>query len=176
ALHDALPICVYARKILPPPLRGPRTVSARACLGKTRDRVTMATPCHGGHKQCARPWRPGVRRGYDGRGMIWQNENKIMRSRLSTGAWRWFAVAAMTAVVALTGALRAQEQGEVDTALSVSVDVSNSVDEGRYRLQMEGIAKALEDPEVLKAILNGPQGGILFSMVTWADKPKFALG
>lgn len=108
--------------------------------------------------------------------MIWQNENKIMRSRLSAGAWRWFAVSAMTAVVALTGALRAQEQGEVDTALIVSVDVSNSVDEGRYRLQMEGIAKALEDPEVLKAILNGPQGGILFSMVTWADKPKFALG
>jgi len=98
-----------------------------------------------------------------------------MRSRLSAGAWRWFAVAAMTAMVALAGALRAQEQGEVDTALIVSVDVSNSVDEGRYRLQMEGIAKALEDPEVLKAILNGPQGGILFSMVTWADKPKFAL-
>ncbi|WP_139247832.1 DUF1194 domain-containing protein [Hyphomicrobium sp. CS1GBMeth3] len=64
---------------------------------------------------------------------------------------------------------------EVDTALIVSVDVSNSVDEERYRLQMEGIAKALEDPEVLKAILNGPQGGILFSMVTWADKPKLAL-
>ena len=64
---------------------------------------------------------------------------------------------------------------EVDTALIVSVDVSNSVDDGRYKLQMEGIAKALEDPEVLKAILNGPQGGILFSMVTWADKPKFSL-
>ena len=33
----------------------------------------------------------------------------------------------------------------VDTALVVSVDVSNSVDDARYRLQMEGIAKALED-------------------------------
>lgn len=64
---------------------------------------------------------------------------------------------------------------EVDTALIVSVDVSNSVDDYRYKLQMEGIAKALEDPEVLKAILNGPQGGILIAMVTWADKPRLAL-
>ena len=99
-----------------------------------------------------------------------------MRSRVSTGAGRWIvAAAAMAAVAAFAGLVRAQEQGDVDTALIVSVDVSNSVDEHRYRLQMEGIAKALEDPEVLKAILNGPQGGILFSMMTWADKPKLAL-
>jgi len=69
----------------------------------------------------------------------------------------------------------AQQAGEVDTALIVSVDVSNSVDEARYKLQMEGIAQALEDKDVLDAILNGPQGGILFSMVTWADKPQIAI-
>lgn len=66
-------------------------------------------------------------------------------------------------------------QVEVDTALVVSVDVSNSVDDHRYTLQMEGIAKALEDPEVQRAILNGPQGGILFSMVTWADRPRLTI-
>lgn len=99
-----------------------------------------------------------------------------MRSCLSTGSWRWLAAVVMTVGVALAGAVRAQEQQtEVDTALIVSVDVSNSVDEERYRLQMEGIAKALEDPEVLKAILNGPQGGILVAMVTWADKPRLSL-
>ncbi|MCC7252412.1 MAG: DUF1194 domain-containing protein [Hyphomicrobium sp.] len=82
----------------------------------------------------------------------------------------------MAAVLALAGITHAQEQqGDVDTALIVSVDVSNSVDEHRYRLQMEGIAKALEDPEVLKAILNGPNGSILVAMVTWADKPRLAL-
>jgi hypothetical protein len=64
---------------------------------------------------------------------------------------------------------------EVDTALVVSVDVSNSVDEHRYKLQMEGIAQALEDPQVQAAILNGPQGGILLSMVTWADKPRVSI-
>lgn len=70
-----------------------------------------------------------------------------------------------------------QGQGfvQVDTALVVSVDVSNSVDENRYRLQMEGIAAALEDPGVIEAITNGPNGGILFSMVTWADRPEFVL-
>lgn len=63
----------------------------------------------------------------------------------------------------------------VDTALVVSVDISNSVDENRYRLQMEGIAAALEDSGVIEAITNGPNGGILFSMVTWADRPDFTL-
>ena len=67
--------------------------------------------------------------------------------------------------------LVAQDAQPVDTALIVSVDVSNSVDEARYKLQMEGIAKALEDPGVIDAITGGSSGGILFSMVTWADKP-----
>ncbi|MBS0232056.1 MAG: DUF1194 domain-containing protein [Proteobacteria bacterium] len=69
----------------------------------------------------------------------------------------------------------AQEGPPVDTALVVSVDVSNSVDDARYRLQMEGIAKALEDPGVIEAITGGSQGGILFSMVTWADTPSFVI-
>lgn len=81
------------------------------------------------------------------------------------------------ALIGITTSFRglAQQVGEVDTALVVSVDVSNSVDETRYRLQMEGIAQALEDKTVLDAILNGPQGGILFSMVTWADRPQMAI-
>jgi len=64
---------------------------------------------------------------------------------------------------------------EVDTALIVSVDVSGSVDERRYQLQMGGIAQALTDPAVMDALLNGPQGGILFTMVTWADRPRVAV-
>ena len=64
---------------------------------------------------------------------------------------------------------------EVDTALIVSVDVSNSVDDARYKLQMEGIARALEDPSVIQAIIGGAKGGILFSMITWADQAKVNL-
>jgi hypothetical protein len=64
---------------------------------------------------------------------------------------------------------------EVDTALIVAIDVSNSVDEQRYRLQMEGIAQALEDPGVIQAIVGGAKGGILFSLVTWSDQPTVNL-
>ncbi len=63
----------------------------------------------------------------------------------------------------------------VDTALVVAVDVSNSVDDARYKLQMEGIAAALTDESVLEVILNGPRGAILFSIVTWSDRPEVAM-
>lgn len=63
----------------------------------------------------------------------------------------------------------------VDTALVVSVDVSSSVDERRYQIQLEGIAAALEDRAVIDAILSGPRRAILFAVVTWADQPKLAL-
>lgn len=80
----------------------------------------------------------------------------------------------MAYVVCLSPYVAAQEL-QVDTALVVSVDVSNSVDNDRYKLQMEGIAKALEDPGVIEAIISGPNGGILFAMVTWADRPTLSL-
>lgn len=67
------------------------------------------------------------------------------------------------------------EDPAVDTALLVSVDVSNSVDEHRYHLQMEGIAEALEDKGVIDAIVGGASGGILFGMLTWADRPTFSM-
>ena len=63
----------------------------------------------------------------------------------------------------------AAPDGEFDTALIVSVDVSGSVDAERYRLQMDGIATALEDEEVLRTILSGPRGGILLTLVVWSD-------
>lgn len=97
------------------------------------------------------------------------------------GDWsRYQAFAALSAVLALIVVMRAAmpaafAQDEVDTALIVSVDVSNSVDAHRYKLQMEGIAKALEDPEVVQVITAGAKGGILFSMITWADKPRVAI-
>lgn len=64
---------------------------------------------------------------------------------------------------------------EVDTALIVTVDVSSSVDNARYVLQMEGIAAALEDKGVQDAVLGGPHGGILFAMITWADHAKLVV-
>jgi Protein of unknown function (DUF1194) len=63
----------------------------------------------------------------------------------------------------------------VDTALIMAVDVSGSVDERRYRLQMDGIARALVDPVVVNVIVSGQNAAILFSIVTWADHPRMAL-
>lgn len=63
----------------------------------------------------------------------------------------------------------------VDTALIVAVDVSESVDDARYKLQMEGIAEALEDDGVIAAILNGRHGAMLFALVAWADRTEIAL-
>ena len=72
----------------------------------------------------------------------------------------------------------AQDSGDrapVDTALIVSVDVSGSVNEGRYELQMNGIAKALEDPEVIAAMLSGPRASTMFTMVEWSERPVAAI-
>lgn len=71
---------------------------------------------------------------------------------------------------------RAQDDmPKVDAALILSVDVSSSVDEKRYHLQMEGIAAALEDDGVINTVLGGANGAILISMVTWADKSKLVV-
>lgn len=98
----------------------------------------------------------------------------MQQFRLPGGHWLLLAAVAFASFV-VSNAFAVAPAVEVDTALVVSVDVSNSVDEYRYKLQMEGIAQALEDPQVQSAIFNGPQGGILFSMVTWADRPFVAI-
>ncbi len=70
----------------------------------------------------------------------------------------------------------AGDRGSVaDTALIISIDVSQSVDEERYQLQMEGIAQALEDADVISAITGGSGGGILFTMLAWSDMTKVVL-
>lgn len=68
--------------------------------------------------------------------------------------------------------LPARAEDAVDTALVMAVDISQSVDEHRYRLQMEGIAQALEDPEVVRVITSGPHRTILFTLVGWSDRAR----
>lgn len=67
------------------------------------------------------------------------------------------------------------EGARVDTALVLAVDVSESVDAERYRLQMEGIARALEDPAVIDAITSGPRGGITLSLLAWSDDAELVM-
>ncbi len=89
-----------------------------------------------------------------------------------------FAFAALVfALIALAFLPRAVIGAEdaVDTALVMAVDISQSVDENRYRLQMEGIAQALEDPEVIRVVTSGPRHAILFTLIGWADRPQVLL-
>ena len=48
-----------------------------------------------------------------------------------------------------TGAARACQ-----TALLLSIDVSNSIDPGEYRLQIDGLADALSDPEISEILIR----------------------
>jgi Protein of unknown function (DUF1194) len=89
-----------------------------------------------------------------------------------------FRLLLIGAALIVAGPAAAREsRGEtlVDTALIVSVDVSGSVDQRRFALQMDGIAKAIEDPGVLAAMLSGPHASIMFSMVEWSEHATMAI-
>jgi hypothetical protein len=82
-------------------------------------------------------------------------------------------VAALLALMPASAARAAPEM--VDTALVLAVDVSQSVNDARFALQMDGIAKAFEDPEVQRSILSGPHRAIFVSLVEWSDKAAVAV-
>ncbi|MDX2308291.1 MAG: DUF1194 domain-containing protein [Hyphomicrobium sp.] len=83
---------------------------------------------------------------------------------------RGFAAALSAFASALSSSVAcADDLPEVDTALILAVDISDSVDADRYKLQMEGIARALEDPSVISTITSGPRGGIGLTLVEWTD-------
>jgi hypothetical protein len=82
----------------------------------------------------------------------------------------------MLAVVAGVSPAAAQPAVDhVDTALVLAVDVSGSVDDSRFVLQMEGIARAFEDAEVQRTILSGRHGALLVTLVNWSHKPQIAV-
>lgn len=59
-----------------------------------------------------------------------------------------------------------------DTALLLAVDVSNSVDAAEYRLQIDGLADALRDPEIVRALIEG-QGRL--AVIQWSGAERQAL-
>jgi hypothetical protein len=59
-------------------------------------------------------------------------------------------------------------------ALVLAIDVSESVSSDRYVLQHEGIARAFESPQLLKAIDAMP-GGIEALVLEWSDPDKIAI-
>lgn len=87
------------------------------------------------------------------RGLRTQRKPHPARRRLLIAAATWLA-----AVPAHAAAL----------AVVLAVDVSGSVTPDSYILQRDGIARAFEDPRVLKAITAAP-GGIEALVLEWSD-------
>jgi Ca-activated chloride channel family protein len=56
-----------------------------------------------------------------------------------------------------------------DTALILTIDVSNSVDPGEYRLQVDGLAAALRDPEIAEAMVRQ---NAAIAVVQWSGKDR----
>ena len=76
----------------------------------------------------------------------------------------------VAAAVFVAGAVSAQEAREpVDLELVLLADASGSIDDVETRLQRQGYAEAMGDPQVLWAIENGgEQGRIAVVFVEWA--------
>lgn len=64
---------------------------------------------------------------------------------------------------------RADAASAVDLELVLLSDASGSIDSGEIRLQREGWAAALTDPEILQAIAVQPLGRIAVTFVEWGD-------
>ena len=62
------------------------------------------------------------------------------------------------------------EDGAVDVALALAMDVSYSVDAMEHRLQMEGFAAAIASEEVLAAIKGGRHQRIAVTVYQWSDE------
>ncbi|MFO1174342.1 MAG: DUF1194 domain-containing protein [Paracoccaceae bacterium] len=84
-------------------------------------------------------------------------------------ARRFCLLAAVAALSGLPGQpFRAQSSGSsagCEIALLLADDISGSVDDGEYRLQVDGLADALADPDVVAALL---QGRAALAVVQWS--------
>ncbi|MCC7282886.1 MAG: DUF1194 domain-containing protein [Acetobacteraceae bacterium] len=74
---------------------------------------------------------------------------------------RWCGEPALVAAIA--------EQGAVDLALVLAIDVSASVDLDEFALMTEGLAAAIEDSEVLAAFTSGPAGAVGLAALFWSE-------
>jgi Ca-activated chloride channel family protein len=69
-------------------------------------------------------------------------------------------------------ALSAGAAPACETALLLAIDVSSSIDPGEYRLQADGLADALQDPDVVDALV---QGSVALAVVQWSGVGDQAL-
>ncbi|MES2541715.1 MAG: DUF1194 domain-containing protein [Pseudomonadota bacterium] len=73
---------------------------------------------------------------------------------------------------AILACLTAHPALACETALLLSIDVSGSIDGGDYRLQTDGLAAALTDPEVAEALVRGQ---VALAVIQWSGVGEHAL-
>lgn len=78
------------------------------------------------------------------------------------------AVMAVGAITALLQTETAQAQTPVSIELVLAVDISRSVDDGEYDLQMTGIANAFRNPEIIDLI--GQHNGVAVTLFQWDEE------
>jgi hypothetical protein len=65
-----------------------------------------------------------------------------------------------------------QAQKRVDVALVLAADVSRSITTDEFQLQRQGYAKAIANPDVVRAIQAGTNGAIALTFVEWASSDE----
>ncbi len=83
---------------------------------------------------------------------------------------RWLAGLTLAGVLCLPLPHPRAQTAQVDLALVLAVDCSFSVDSREFRLQMEGLGRALQREEVKQAIAHGPHQKIAITLVQWSDE------
>lgn len=78
-------------------------------------------------------------------------------------------LAALVVAGAFAPAPAVRAETVVDLELALAVDASASVDDAEFRLQLDGLAAAFEQPEIVAAIRSGPLGAIAVSILIWAE-------
>jgi hypothetical protein len=91
--------------------------------------------------------------------------------------WNSNAARATLLVAALmSGVATAQEPGRrVDLELVLAVDASSSVSAEEFELQIQGLARAFREPQVLQAIRASGALGLAVSLVQWSGNRKQVL-
>jgi hypothetical protein len=84
------------------------------------------------------------------------------------GTRRGLASAALTAAAVLTCVAPEGSAEEVDLQLLFAVDFSRSVDADEHALQINGLANALRDAEVIEVILRAAPNGVAMALMQWA--------
>jgi hypothetical protein len=70
---------------------------------------------------------------------------------------------------------QAAEKTRVEVELVLALDVSASVDDAEFALQLKGIEAAFKDPEVLKAVENLAPLGAAVAVVQWGGPDEYSV-